>query len=288
MNKTLRIKYPQWQGGINPNYVFGSELLSVIAPENPNDETVEIAIDNGFHNIKSTPHGIDFDKSLLEQKKYAENILLEKQPDKVIVFGGDCSVTQVPFDYLKGKYGEDIGILWLDAHPDISTINHTSHLHEMVLGNLIGLSQNIEVTNVNNPYKTNKVLLAGLIEEDLRGMDLACKELNICIATPETLRHDKKFLSKWMKENEIKYLAVHWDLDVLSPTDFRSIYPAEPYINSSEFGAAIGKMTLKEIGTLLNSIADESDIVGLSITEHLPWDAFNLRKTLENISIFQK
>lgn len=288
MSKTIRIKYPQWQGGINPNYVFGAELLSVIAPQNPNDETVEITVDRDLHNIKSNSHGIDCEKSLLKQKKYTENILLEKQPDKVIVFGGDCSVTQVPFDYLKGKYGEEIGILWLDAHPDISTINHTSHLHEMVLGNLIGLSQDIEVANVNNPYKTNKVLLAGLIEEDLRKMDLACKELNICIATPETLRQDKKFLSKWMKENEIKYLAVHWDLDVLSPIDFRSIYPAEPHTNFSEFGAAIGKMTLKEIGTLLNSISNESDIVGLSITEHLPWDAFNLRKALESISIFQK
>ncbi len=30
--KTLRMVFPQWQGGINPNYVFGSELLAYIAP----------------------------------------------------------------------------------------------------------------------------------------------------------------------------------------------------------------------------------------------------------------
>lgn len=29
--KTLRMIFPQWQGGINPNYVFGSELLAYIA-----------------------------------------------------------------------------------------------------------------------------------------------------------------------------------------------------------------------------------------------------------------
>ena len=31
--KTIRLDIPQWQGGNNPNYVFGSELLSIIVPQ---------------------------------------------------------------------------------------------------------------------------------------------------------------------------------------------------------------------------------------------------------------
>ena len=46
--KTLRIKYPQWHGGVNPNYVLGSNLLSIIAPPNPKDEEIEIPIDLQF------------------------------------------------------------------------------------------------------------------------------------------------------------------------------------------------------------------------------------------------
>lgn len=82
-------------------------------------------------------------------------------------------------------------------------------------------------------------------------------------------------------------LAVHWDLDVLSPTDFRCIYPAEPYTDVTAFPAAVGRMKLNSIGRLLNDVAVLADIVGLSITEHLPWDAFNMRKMLSDISIFK-
>lgn len=32
MSKTLRMTFPSWQGGVNPNYVIGAQLLDVIAP----------------------------------------------------------------------------------------------------------------------------------------------------------------------------------------------------------------------------------------------------------------
>lgn len=42
--------------------------------------------------------------------------------DKIITIGGNCIVSQAPFDYLHGIY-EDAGIIWIDAHPDVSTVN---------------------------------------------------------------------------------------------------------------------------------------------------------------------
>ena len=211
----------------------------------------------------------------------------EKQPDKVIVFGGDCAVTQVPFDYLSGKYGNKIGLLWLDAHPDCSTVKESSHLHEMVMGNLIGLSPLSKITAVQHPYEVKRVLLAGVIEESLRPMDMACKEKGIRILSPEILKESSDEILTWISETGIEYVAVHWDLDVLHPSDFRSIYPAEPYTDPQDFPAAVGRMKLSEIVRVLNDISKKAEIVGLSITEHLPWDAFNLRKSLKAISIFE-
>lgn len=74
---------------------------------------------------------------------------------------------------------------------------------------------------------------------------------------------------------------------MLSPADFRSIYPAEPYSDPEKFPAAVGRMTLQEVGRVLKDVSTIAEIVGLSITEHLPWDAFNLRKMLSEISIFK-
>lgn len=286
MSKTLRLICPQWQGGLNPNYVVGSELLACIAPASNVDESVTVSVTRDFDMSCNVLDGVSFGDVLLEQMKETKKILDTKRPDRVIIFGGDCSVTQVPFDYLSGKYGEQIGILWLDAHPDISTTETTTHLHEMPLSNLLGCNLDSELTRVQHPYAANRVFMAGLIEEDLRPMDEMCKKLRLNIGEPEELAKDSHLVFNWIKENGIRYLAVHWDLDVLSPVDFRSIYPAEPYTKTKDFPAAIGRMKLCEVGRLLNDVTELTEIVGLSITEHLPWDAFNLRKTLSGISIF--
>ena len=284
--KTLRIKYPQWHGGVNPNYVLGSNLLSVIAPPNPKDDEVEIKVDTNFDKTDKF-EGIDCGEALLNELNQAYNILNEKSPTHVIVFGGDCSVSQAPFDYLKGKYGESLGIIWFDAHPDVSGLHQSSHLHELVLGNLMGQSPNSKVTKVNNPINPNHVLMAGLIEEKLRPMDSACKELKLEIVSPEELSKSSDKVLKWIERNNIKYLAVHWDFDVLTPEDFRSIYPGEPYANLNEFPWAIGKMKLSQVCKVLKDVSQKAEIVGLAMAEHMAWDAINLRKTLSEISIFK-
>lgn len=35
MSNTIQLLFPQGQGGDNPDYLFGAELLSLIVPQNP-------------------------------------------------------------------------------------------------------------------------------------------------------------------------------------------------------------------------------------------------------------
>lgn len=286
--KTLRLCCPQWQGGVNPGYVFGAELLPVIAPPGKRDETVAIPVAREFDAPMETVDGIDWGGVLLSQMNSVRQTLEEKRPDRLIVFGGDCSVTQVPFDYLSGRYGRDLGILWLDAHPDISSPDMTSHLHEMPLSNLLGRNPGSEITRVHCPFPAEKVFMAGLIEERLRPMDQACRDLHLRTASPEALARSSEPVLEWIRETGIRRLAVHWDLDVLSPVDFRSIYPAEPDTDPDAFPAAVGRMKLREVGRLLADASSAAELVGLSITEHLPWDAFRMRETLAGIPLFQE
>ena len=283
---TMRLVIPEWHGGVNPNYVLGSEFLAHIVPQSDTDKTVYIPVDTNFDEKLNRIDGIDGGDLLLKQMSATKKALDKEQPDKVIVFGGDCSVTQVPFDYLHGKYGTSLGIIWLDAHPDISNTTQSTHLHEMVLANLLDQNPTSSITRVHHPFTADKVILAGLIEERLREMDRACKELDITIISPEELQKSNQKLIQWIKDNHLEQIAIHWDLDVLSPVDFRSIYPAEPYADANVFPAAVGRMTLKEVGKLFSEVSSITEIVGLSITEHLPWDAINFRKTLAAISIF--
>ena len=66
-------------------------------------------------------------------------------------------------------------------------------------------------------------------------------------STPEDLKDNSDKIIKWIKEEGIKFHCIHWDLDVLSPDDFRSILSSEPVKEGqknefADFEYAIDKM----------------------------------------------
>lgn len=284
--KTIRLIIPQWQGGENPDYAFGAEVLAFIAPPSKTDETIRVAIDEDFARPLQVENGIAGERVLLKQLDETTSILAIKNPDRVIAFGGDCSISQAPFDYLSGKYGEHLGVLWFDAHPDIASPQDSTHNHEMVLGNIIGRGAPQFAVQMKHPIDACHVMYAGLIKHALRPKDRAVHALGMNITSPCDLTADSGPIIRWIQENEITSLAVHFDLDVLSPADFRSIFPAKPYQRIEDFGAAVGELTLPQFVRILQDASGHAEIVGFCIAEHMPWDAMNLRAALSRIPIF--
>lgn len=281
---TLELLLPQWQGGNNPDYQIGNEILATIVPTNQHIERVEVPI--ATDSLPTQTTGIDGETTLLQQFQSTADILAVKHPQRIITLGGDCSVSEAPFDYLNGQY-DHFGVIWLDVHPDVSNATNSHHIHEMVLANLLDVGAPQFNQQVTNHLKSSQVMLAGLDYQALRPMDQAVNQLPLTYTTPEDLLDHPEMVTTWLKTNQIQHVAVHWDLDVLSPNDFRSIYPAEPHTNVADFPAAVGRMTLKQVFSLLAAIGQTSDLVGLSIAEHMPWDAINLRKRLATLPIFQ-
>jgi len=69
-DKTLRLLFPQWQGGNNAPYFFGAQLLSWLAPEtNGPVEEVHVAKPDG--KPLQNENGIVARQSLLEQLSHA-------------------------------------------------------------------------------------------------------------------------------------------------------------------------------------------------------------------------
>ena len=207
--KTLRMTIPQWQGGVNPNYVFGAEMLKCLAPPSADHDSVTVAVERNFSSPLQKVDGVDGGDVLMKQMLEEWKILRDKKPAKIIVFGGDCAVTQVPFDYLSGIYGNKLGMIWLDAHPDISDANSSSHLHEMVCANLLGQNMNSPVTKVENPISPERMIYVGLIEEDLRPMDMACKRLGIRTVSPEKAIEGASEILSWINDERLEYICVH-------------------------------------------------------------------------------
>lgn len=283
MEKTLRLLIPQWQGGNNPAYFLGAKLLAWLAPSNQNTTLIEVPIE--AYDGKKLPleKGVIAHSTLLQQQRATQEIIFQHQPDKIIVFGGDCLVSQAPFAYLNDKYNGKLGVLWIDAHPDVSTPQMHQQVHAMVLGNLLGEGEKEFASEVKVPLKPELIMYAGLLDPSDPEVKIIDR-LNIRQAGPEELAENSQPVLNWLKEQQIKHLAIHLDLDVLDPTLFSSLLFAQPEGNDIE--APVGKMTFKQVARLIKDVDKQTDIVGLSIAEHLPWDAINLQNFLAELPIF--
>ena len=91
---TLRLIYPQWQGGIvnhwmpdlpaddaSRGYYLGAQLLNILAPPSP-QKTVEVPISLDI-NDRETDLGISARKVILKQTKAALELLHENAPERL-------------------------------------------------------------------------------------------------------------------------------------------------------------------------------------------------------------
>lgn len=126
--KTIRLLYPDYVSGGLETYYFGANLLQYILPENENQPIVRVEIAPPDGKDKPVTNGISGEDEVLAGIKDAQAKLEAEQPDHIITIGGNCMVSLAPFDYLHGHY-EKTGIIWIDAHPDVSTVKDGYPLH---------------------------------------------------------------------------------------------------------------------------------------------------------------
>ena len=65
--------------------------------------------------------------------------------------------------YLNRRYGGNLGVLWVDAHPDVLTPKDFAHAHAQVLGALLGRGDPDLVAEADMPLKPPRVMYAGLM-----------------------------------------------------------------------------------------------------------------------------
>lgn len=283
-DKTLRLVFPQWQGGNNPSYHFGAELLSWLAPA-PTGPVENVPVTRPSGQSLHNENGIVGRDALIEQLLAAEKLIEKHRPDNIVVLGGDCLVSLAPFAWLSERYGEELGVLWIDSHPDVMTPAQFSHAHAHVLGALMGNGDPDLTQAVRQPVLPQNIMIAG-IHHPLEHEEQFLSENNIRTCSPEDVRAGAKSVAAWIIDQQIKYLAIHIDLDVLDPTYFRSVLFARPGRGENDFGgAAEGKLTIADVLALVNTATAEINTVGVTIAEHLPWDAINLKTMLAKLPL---
>lgn len=292
--KTLRLLFPQWQGGGDPSYMFGARMLNWLAPDTDGPvEEVTVARPDG--KPLEISDGILAREAVVSQFRDARNRIDRHQPDRIVVLGGDCGVDLAPFAYLNERYGGDLAVLWVDAHSDLFSSKVFPNSHAHVLGSLMGQGDPEFLSAVKAPIKPGNALVAGWRKlpdkfSELQDFENALAErMKIPRVGPDELATDSEPVLAWLRGVGAKHIAVHFDLDVLDASLFRSLgfsKPGNPAPTEDDIQA--GRMTLPQVVRLLSDVAKEVDVVGLGITEHTPWDAIALKEALSQLPLIGK
>lgn len=285
-SKTLRLLFPQWQGGNNPPYYLGSLLLSFLAPE-PTGPIASVPVYEPTTEPLTEIDGITAKPQIIRQLNDAAALIAQHCPDSIVVLGGDCLVSLAPFAHLLNKYGDKLGVLWVDSHPDVQTAKQYPNAHAHVLGALIGTGDNDLVAHVATRLNPAKIMIAGLHDPLAYEADYLARH-NIATIAPEQVKNGGKEVMAWIEREHIEYLAIHIDLDVLDPSLFRSVLFAKPGRGEHDFGdVAEGKLAIEEVLNLITQATSKAEPVGLTIAEHLPWDMLNLKNMLSALPLMK-
>ena len=289
MSKTIRIIYPQWQGGIishwipelkpedsSRGYYIGAKLLNILAPQNNNHETLEVPVSLDIKNREIKNGIIDYD-FIVSQTKNALDILNKNNPDKIITFGGECSVSVVPFTYLNKKYDNDIALIWIDAHPDITLPEDNTYAgyHAMAVSSCMG-NVDKEISSIlPSKISSDKILFVGLRDWERDEIKKRQEEYGITHFAPKDISSSSEPIVEWIKKTNTSKVLIHFDLDVLEPNEIIAAVGVSP-----------DGMKINEAVRIINDIAKEKDIVGFTIAEHMPRIEIMLKNMMEDLSLF--
>ena len=280
--KTIRLLYPDYLSGGLETYYFGANLLAHILPANEKQPLIKVDIAPPDGKERGVTDGIYAKDEIIAGIREAMRAIEAARPDKIITIGGNCLVSQAPFDYLHGLY-DNVGIIWLDAHPDVSTVNDGyPNAHAMVLGSLMGYGDS-SLTNLmkNKKFRAEEILYVGL-----QGLHDYQEKLLRDIQVDFRVQTDN-FVSDSDIRNftgRFDHILVHLDIDVLDASLFHSTYFANKELVGD--GSGSGKMTLEKLTAILRQITDESDVVGFTIAEYLPFDEHKLHNMFAGLNLF--
>ena len=267
MSKTIRLEVPDWQAGDNPVYQLGAQILSVIAPINEHQETIKIKIPHSNQPL-TKENGVTAQSTILKTIQRTKAAITQANPDKIITFGGNCLVSQQPINYLNRHYNHQLGVIWIDSHPDISNPAVFYNEHAMVLGNLLHRGDPVIQAEVEMPLQGSQIYYAG-IQEPTSDEQKLISEAGIEYQVQSSSELNLSKIQAWIDQNKFGHIYIHLDMDVLNP-DPRNFYAT--YFNNPELGdvpdnAATGQMTRQSVWNAVETLSHNYDLVGLTLAE---------------------
>lgn len=285
---TLRLEWPQWQGGepqavahYTPGldtdesrsaYGVGGQLTAFLAPDHEGP-TARVRVPEYTEDLPVVD-GIVGKAEVIRQHEEALALIRQADADRVVTLGGTCAVSLTPFSYLAQRYGDDFAVIWLDSHADSNLPGGPNRgFNTMVVSHLSGHGDADVLGRLPATVPPERVLLAGVHGWDDQDSHTH-ESWGLQLVPPAAEESFTNGVLEWLRGTGVRHVAVHFDLDV---------------INSDEhsFGMAWEKEGISKATALstIATIARDFDLVGLTVAEFVPREAVVLRSILRRLPL---
>lgn len=288
-NNTLRLIYPQWQGGdiakwitevkdpeqASRGYYLGAHLLDFLAPST-GQKTLTVPVSTELCKRVVTDGVLDRD-AIAQQTRAALDILDIEKPDRIVTLGGECSVSVVPFTWLASKYPDDVAVIWIDAHPDITLPGDVyPAYHAMAVTAHMGDGDKKILAQLPAKIDPSRILFVGLRDWERDEIKVRQNEYGIKHLTPEETVSGSEKVIEWLRNTGASNVAIHFDMDVLDPNEI-----------IAAVGVVPDGMKIAEVVRVINDVAKEKNLVGLTVAEPMPRTAIILKEMLNQLPLLK-
>jgi arginase family enzyme/very-short-patch-repair endonuclease len=229
------LEVPQWQGSGSPNARRLADGAAALATMIPADRRVRVAVTD------SLPDNL-------------AAIRAARPEPPVVTVGGDCGVEVAPIEAALATHGDDLAVVWFDAHGDLNTpaSSPSGAFHGMVLRTLLGTGPAEMLPR--HILKPSQVVLAGV-----RSLDPAEKEYVEETGMAHVEVAALGSLPAVVEATGARAVYIHIDLDVLDPAEFASVGTPEP-----------AGVTAARLAATVRDLIDRFPVAGVGITEYEP------------------
>jgi arginase len=193
----------------------------------------------------------------------------QHNPARIVTLGGECAVSVAPFSELARRYGEDLAIIWIDAHPDIGTpASRYPEFHAMAVAALTGHGDPDVQALLPAIVSADRVALVGLhawANDDIANVG----DWGIRTFSPDDLRETTQPLGDWLTGTGCSRVAIHFDVDTIDSNELVLGLGAEP-----------GGLTTAQVRRIVADIASCAEVVGITVAEFIPRQVMHLQQLL--------
>ncbi|UQN29163.1 arginase family protein [Brachybacterium kimchii] len=288
---TLRLVWPQWQGAGRENvtsllpefpapvarhgYVVGSRILDAIIPAH--DGPTEHVVVEMSEPEEGSTGGIESRASILASLAAAQEAIARHDAERILTLGGECSVSVAPFAALAERHGEDLAVVWIDAHPDADT-PETGYdgYHAMAASVLTGHGDAEVLDRLPATIDPSRFAYAGLHAGEPDAL-ANVPAWGLTTIGPDQLRTSSDALLAWLASTGATKVAIHLDVDTVDSDEI-----------TFGLGEVPGGLTSAQVHRVIADVDSAYDVVGLTIAEYIPRQVMALQGMLRGLPLVDR